>query len=241
MTTWTTPHMSLHVIVLLYVLSGCRAAVRLSMLGPDSDGAPRLSDSAVRLSDYRYVLSDCQRKCCQRCQAVGPTVRRCPGFAVRLSDQGSASRGRLVRVRRGRGPAREWISGRRRGPCAAAVSIKSKIEGLQNLARPGSSRRGSPELCPFLVDVLVPAVVHVLRAAAPTLQPRLRRVLRHEVNAWQEENRCRVRRPAGARRQRDAATKKERAVRRVWAHPRRRLCTCRPRQAQPSPRRPWPR
>ena len=193
------------------------------------------------------------------CQTVGEsavsavrlsgTVRRCPGFAVRLSDQVSASRGRLVRVRRSRAPSArgsavdQWSQvGVGAPPPAAAVSIKSKIEGLQKLARPGSSRRGSPELCPFLVDVLVPAVVHVLRAAAPTLQPRLRRVLRHEVNAWQEENRCRVRRPAGARRQRDAATReKERAVRRARAHPRRRLCTCRPRQAQPSPRRPWPR
>jgi hypothetical protein len=87
--------------VLLSGWSGCRAvsaavrplcAVGLSgscqavTLGPDSDGAPRLSDSAVRLSDT----------CCQtvRESAVSAvrlsgTVRRCPGFAVRLSDQGS--------------------------------------------------------------------------------------------------------------------------------------------------------
>ena len=163
------------------LLGSCQAVT----LRPDSDGTPRLSDSAVRLSDT----------CCQtvRESAVSAvrlsgTVRRCPGFAVRLSDQGSASRGRLVRVRRSRAP-RPARAGRVDqwsqvgvGAPAAAVSIKSKIEGLQKLARPGSSRRGSPELCPFLVDVLVPAVVHVLRAAAPTLQPRLRRVLRHEVN-----------------------------------------------------------
>ena len=87
--------------VLLSGWSGCRAvsaavrplcAVGLSgscqavTLGPDSDGAPRLPDSAVRLSDT----------CCQtvRESAVSAvrlsgTVRRCPGFAVRLSDQGS--------------------------------------------------------------------------------------------------------------------------------------------------------
>ena len=87
--------------VLLSGWSGCRAvsaavrplcAVGLSgscqavTLGPDSDGTPRLPDSAVRLSDT----------CCQtvRESAVSAvrlsgTVRRCPGFAVRLSDQGS--------------------------------------------------------------------------------------------------------------------------------------------------------
>ena len=64
-------------------LSGSCQAVRL---GPDSDGTPCLSDSAVRLSDT----------CCQtvRESAVSAvrlsgTVRRCPGVAVRLSDQGS--------------------------------------------------------------------------------------------------------------------------------------------------------
>ena len=107
--------MSLHVILLyphgaqergstgsVYGLCCCRAvsaavrplcAVGLSgscqavTLAPDSDGTPRLSDSAVRLSDT----------CCQtvRESAVSAvrlsgTVRRCPGFAVRLSDQGSA-------------------------------------------------------------------------------------------------------------------------------------------------------
>ena len=66
-------------------LSGSCQAVTL---GPDSDGSPRLSGSAVRLSDT----------CCQtvRESAVSAvrlsgTVRRCPGFAVRLSDQGSAT------------------------------------------------------------------------------------------------------------------------------------------------------
>ena len=64
-------------------LSGSCQAVTL---GPDSDGSPRLSDSAVRLSDT----------CCQtvRESAVSAvrlsgTVRRCPGVAVSLSDQGS--------------------------------------------------------------------------------------------------------------------------------------------------------
>ena len=65
-------------------LSGSCQAVTL---GPDSDGTPLMSGSAVRLSDT----------CCQtvRESAVSAvrlsgTVRRCPGFAVRLSDQGSA-------------------------------------------------------------------------------------------------------------------------------------------------------
>ena len=110
--------MSLHVILLyphgaqergstgsVYGLCCCRAvsaavrplcAVGLSgscqavTLGPDSDGSPRLSGSAVRLSDT----------CCQtvRESAVSAvrlsgTVRRCPGFAVRLSDQGSGPTG----------------------------------------------------------------------------------------------------------------------------------------------------
>ena len=96
--------------VLLSGWSGCRAvsaavrplcAVGLSgscqavTLGPDSDGAPRPSDSAVRLSDT----------CCQtvRESAVSAvrlsgTVRRCPGFAVRLSDQGSVSTMRQPRT-----------------------------------------------------------------------------------------------------------------------------------------------
>merc|ERR1712086_441732 len=95
-------YMSLHVI-LLYphgaqergstgsVYAVC-AAVGLSgscqavTLAPDSDGSPRLSDSAVSLSDT----------CCQTIREgavsavrLSGTVRRCPGFAVRLSDQGS--------------------------------------------------------------------------------------------------------------------------------------------------------
>ena len=68
-------------------LSGSCQAVTL---GPDSDGTPRLPDSAVRLSDT----------CCQtvRESAVSAvrlsgTVRRCPGVAVRLSDQGSGKEG----------------------------------------------------------------------------------------------------------------------------------------------------
>ena len=71
-------------------LSGSCQAVTL---GPDSDGSPRLSGSAVRLSDT----------CCQtvRESAVSAvrlsgTVRRCPGFAVSLSDQGSGLKRRAV-------------------------------------------------------------------------------------------------------------------------------------------------
>ena len=97
--------------MLLLGWSGCRAvsaavrplcAVGLSgscqavTLGPDSDGTPRLSDSAVRR------LSD---TCCQtvRESAVSAvrlsgTVRRCPGFAVRLSDQGSGKTPKSMRV-----------------------------------------------------------------------------------------------------------------------------------------------
>ena len=98
---WGTRKRLYGVCVRSVLLSGCQAvsaavrplcAVGLSgscqavTLGPDSDGSPRLSGSAVRLSDT----------CCQtvRESAVSAvrlsgTVRRCPGFAVRLSDQGS--------------------------------------------------------------------------------------------------------------------------------------------------------
>ena len=107
-------HMSLHVILLyphgaqergstgsVYGLCCCQAvsaavrplcAVGLSgscqavTLGPDSDGTPLMSGSAVRLSET----------CCQTvgesavsAVRLSGTVRRCPGFAVRLSDQGS--------------------------------------------------------------------------------------------------------------------------------------------------------
>ena len=73
---------------------GCRAVGQLSAvntLGPDSDEAPRLSDSAVRLSQITDT-------CCQTAvresavsavRRLSGTARRCPGFAVRLSDQGS--------------------------------------------------------------------------------------------------------------------------------------------------------
>ena len=99
---WDTRKRLYGVCVRSVLLSGCQAvsaavrplcAVGLSgscqavTLGPDSDGTPRLPDSAVRLSDT----------CCQtvRESAVSAvrlsgTVRRCPGVAVRLSDQGSA-------------------------------------------------------------------------------------------------------------------------------------------------------
>merc|ERR1711935_684911 len=69
-------------------LSGSCQAVTL---GPDSDGAPLMSDSAVRLSDT----------CCQtvRESAVNAVRLSGPlsgadlsGFAVRLSDQGSVMR-----------------------------------------------------------------------------------------------------------------------------------------------------
>ena len=100
---WGTRKRLYGVCVRSVLLSGCQAvsaavrplcAVGLSgscqavTLGPDSDGTPRLPDSAVRLSDT----------CCQtvRESAVSAvrlsgTVRRCPGFAVSLSDQGSAT------------------------------------------------------------------------------------------------------------------------------------------------------
>ena len=98
---WGTRKRLYGVCVRSVLLSGCQAvsaavrplcAVGLSgscqavTLGPDSDGTPRLPDSAIRLSDT----------CCQtvRESAVSAvrlsgTVRRCPGVAVRLSDQGS--------------------------------------------------------------------------------------------------------------------------------------------------------
>ena len=106
--------MSLHVILLyphgaqergstgsVYGLCCCRAvsaavrplcAVGLSgscqavTLGPDSDGTPRLSDSAVRLSDTCCLTV---RESADSAVGLSGTVRRCPGFAVRLSDQGS--------------------------------------------------------------------------------------------------------------------------------------------------------
>ena len=64
-------------------LSGSCQAVRL---GPDSDGTPLMSGSAVRLSD-----TCCQtvRESAVNAVRLSGTVRRCPGFAVRLSDQGS--------------------------------------------------------------------------------------------------------------------------------------------------------
>jgi len=100
--------------VLLSGWSGCRAvsaavrplcAVGLSgscqavTLGPDSDGAPLMSDSAVRLSD-----TCCQtvRESAVNAVRLSGTVRRCPGFAVRLSDQGSAAPWSRTFVRRRR-------------------------------------------------------------------------------------------------------------------------------------------
>merc|ERR1711965_288930 len=105
-------HMSLHVLLYphgaqergctaVYGMCCCRAgsaavrplcAVGLSgscqavTLGPDSDGAPLMSDSAVRLSD-----TCCQtvRESAVNAVRLSGTVRRCPGFAVRLSNQGS--------------------------------------------------------------------------------------------------------------------------------------------------------
>ena len=124
--------MSLHVILLyphgaqergstgsVYGLCCCRAvsaavrplcAVGLSgscqavTLAPDSDGTPRLSDSAVRLSDT----------CCQtiRESAVSAvrlsgTVRRCPGFALCCQATGCQTRAQpsAGEVRGGRGRA----------------------------------------------------------------------------------------------------------------------------------------
>ena len=64
-------------------LSGSCQAVTL---GSDSDGAPRLSGSAVRLSD---TCCQAVRESAVNAVRLSGTVRRCPGFAVRLSDQGS--------------------------------------------------------------------------------------------------------------------------------------------------------
>ena len=87
--------------VLLSGWSGCRAvsaavrplcAVGLSgscqavTLGPDSDGSPLMSGSAVRLSD---TCCQAVRESAVNAVRLSGTVRRCPGFAVRLSDQGS--------------------------------------------------------------------------------------------------------------------------------------------------------
>ena len=88
--------------VLLSGWSGCRAvsaavrplcAVGLSgscqavTLGPDSDGTPLMSGSAVRLSD---TCCQAVRESAVNAVRLSGTVRRCPGFAVVLSDQGSA-------------------------------------------------------------------------------------------------------------------------------------------------------
>ena len=90
--------------VLLSGWSGCRAvsaavrplcAVGLSgscqavTLGPDSDGTPLMSGSAVRLSD---TCCQAVRESAVNAVRLSGTVRRCPGFAVRLSDQGSGDR-----------------------------------------------------------------------------------------------------------------------------------------------------
>ena len=87
--------------VLLSGGSGCRAvsaavrplcAVGLSgscqavTLGPDSDGSPLMSGSAVRLSD---TCCQAVRESAADAVRLSGTVRRCPGVAVRLSDQGS--------------------------------------------------------------------------------------------------------------------------------------------------------
>ena len=64
-------------------LSGSCQAVTL---GPDSDGTPLMSGSAVRLSD---TCCQAVRESAVNAVRLSGTVRRCPGFAVRLSDQGS--------------------------------------------------------------------------------------------------------------------------------------------------------
>ena len=80
--------------VLLSGWSGCRAvsaavrplcAVGLSgscqavTLGPDSDGTPLMSGSAVRLSD---TCCQAVRESAVNAVRLSGTVRRCPGFAV---------------------------------------------------------------------------------------------------------------------------------------------------------------
>ena len=81
-------------------LSGSCQAVRL---GPDSDGAPLMSGSAVRLSD---TCCQAVRESAVNAVRLSGTVRRCPGFAVRLSDQGSADVLSLVTRR----PSALWLA-----------------------------------------------------------------------------------------------------------------------------------
>ena len=57
-------------------LSGSCQAVRL---GPDSDGTPLMSGSAVRLSD---TCCQAVRESAVNAVRLSGTVRRCPGFAV---------------------------------------------------------------------------------------------------------------------------------------------------------------
>ena len=146
--------------VLLSGWSGCRAvsaavrplcAVGLSgscqavTLGPDSDGTPLMSDSAVRLSDT----------CCQtvRESAVSAvrlsgTVRRCPGFAVRLSLR-PGNRPRLSRELRKSGDATHFATDgpaprRYDGHTPAAVRVCPSLSGVNTPTR--SSVTVSPNL-----------------------------------------------------------------------------------------------
>ena len=73
------------------VMSGCRVSgsCRAVTSGPDSNGAPLMSDSAVRLSDT--CCQTVRRKCCQRCQAVGHCQALSGVCWQALSDQGSGA------------------------------------------------------------------------------------------------------------------------------------------------------
>ena len=125
--------------VLLSGWSGCRAvsaavrplcAVGLSgscqavTLGPDSDGSPLMSGSAVRLSD---TCCQAVRESAVNAVRLSGTVRRCPGFAVRLSDQGSDKR-----QERGRHLRR----------CLRAARRRRSISAFE-LRRPHSAKKGS--------------------------------------------------------------------------------------------------
>ena len=118
---WGTRKRLYGVCVRSVLLSGCQAvsaavrplcAVGLSgscqavTLGPDSDGAPRLSDSAVRLSDTCCLTV---RESAVSAVRLSGTVRRCPGFAVRLSDQGSVLRPTTRRCSRASAPRRSAV------------------------------------------------------------------------------------------------------------------------------------
>ena len=79
-------------------LSGSCQAVTL---GPDSDGSPLMSCSAVRLSDTTYACCQTVGESAVNAVRLSGTVRRCPGFAVVLSDHRAQAWVASVRPRNG--------------------------------------------------------------------------------------------------------------------------------------------